>query len=118
MSANGTAERLSVARQAVAELIDIVRAEGRPGTEGWYRMLLDIRDTLADAGDATDSGNSAGAAGERALADAAAMFDALYAGPRNFSEFHIWRTDEPERLAANRRLSQLIDELESALRAA
>jgi hypothetical protein len=107
MSANGTAERLSVARQAVSELIDIVRAEGRPGTETWYRMLLDIRDTLADSTEA----------GEGALADAAEMFDALYAGPRNFSEFHIWRTDEQERLAANRRLSQLIDELESVLRA-
>ena len=102
------AERLSRARQAVAELIDIVHAEGRPGTESWYRMLLDIRDTLADSGKAD----------ERALGEAANMFAALYAGPRNFSEFHIWRTGEPERLAANRRLSQVIDELDSALRAA
>ncbi|HZB31782.1 MAG TPA: hypothetical protein VE465_16615 [Streptosporangiaceae bacterium] len=108
MSADATAERLSRAQLAVTELIDIVHAEGRPGTEAWYRMLLDMRDTLADS-TKTD---------ERALAETATMFDALYAGPRNFSEFHIWRTDEPERLAANRRLTQVVDELESALRTA
>jgi hypothetical protein len=55
MSANGTAERLARARRAVAELIEIVHAEGRPGTEAWYRMLLDIRDTLPDSADSPDS---------------------------------------------------------------
>jgi hypothetical protein len=95
-------ERISRARHAVGELIDIVHGEG-PGGETWYRMLLDIRDTL--------SGET-----PHTLTEAAAQFDALYSAPRNFSEFHIWRTDEPERLAANRRLSEIIDELEDALR--
>jgi hypothetical protein len=107
MNANGTTERISRARQAVGELIDIVHAEG-PGTEQWYRMLLDIRDTLADSERAE----------AQVLADAASMFDALYAGPRNFSEFHVSRPDEAERLAANSRLSRVIDQLESALRTA
>lgn len=107
MSTNGATERISRARQAVGELIDIVYGEG-PGTEQWYRMLLDIRDTLAHSE----------LAEERVLADAAAMFDALYAGPRNFSEFYVSRPDEAERLTANRRLSQVVDRLAGALHTA
>lgn len=105
MSAAETSRRLSRARQAVDELIDIVHGAG-PAGQNWYLMLLDIRDALADSGRPE----------EQSLTVAAGMFDALYSGPRNFSEFHVWRTDEAERLAANQRLSQVIHELESALR--
>jgi hypothetical protein len=105
MSAAETGQRVSRARQAVDELIDIVHGEG-PGGQAWYLMLLDIRDTLADSARPE----------EQKLTGAAEMFDALYSGPRNFSEFHVWRTDETERLAANQRLTTIIEELESALR--
>jgi hypothetical protein len=99
------ASRRAGAAAAVAQLIEIVRGHG-PGTETWYRTLLDLRDVLADST----------APDQASLNEASAMFDSLYAGPRNFSEFNIWREDEAERLRENRRVESIIRDLETNLR--
>jgi len=45
----------------------------------------------------------------------AERFDSMYAGGRNFSDFHIWRTDPAERVAANEELSSLVERLRDLL---
>jgi hypothetical protein len=96
--------RLSTARQAVNNLIEIVHGEG-PWAVQWYRMLLDIRDALAEKSPSPRD----------ALDTATAMFDALYAGPYNFADFYVMREDQAARVAANERLSEIIDTLRAAL---
>ncbi|MGH3391357.1 MAG: hypothetical protein ACRDOO_21010 [Actinomadura sp.] len=96
--------RLATARQAVNSLIDIVHGEG-PWAVQWSRMLLDIRDALAEEGMPSSD----------VLATVAAMFDALYEGPYNFADFYVMRDDHAARVAANERLSEIVDTLRTTL---
>lgn len=92
------------ASAAVVELMKIVSSVGY-GAEVWYRDLSDIRDVIADP-ERSD---------EIALSDASEMFDSLYDGPRNFSDFYIWRDEEAERSAANQRLEAVVSDLKRIL---
>lgn len=103
MSDDDSAHRISQARRAIDELIEIVHGEG-PWAVQWYRRLLDIRDALA----ATESPRDV-------LGTASAMFDALYSGPYNFADFHITRPDQQDRVAANQRFSEIVEELRGTL---
>jgi hypothetical protein len=103
MNEDDSARRISQARRAIDELIEIVHGEG-PWAVQWYRMLLDVRDALA----ATESPRDA-------LGTASAMFDALYSRPYNFADFYIARPDRQERIAANQRFSEIVDEVREAL---
>src|SRR5512139_3687293 len=89
--------RIAEARRAVDELLEIVQGEGR-GAAQWYRMLLDLRDALADTSDPPP----------RVLGTAAAMFDEFYAGPCNFADFYVMRASKQERVAANEHLSTVV----------
>jgi hypothetical protein len=91
--------RAVAARAGAAELADIIAGEGRAG-QVWQQRIRQIAAELGADG-------SLRAARER--------FDSLYAGGRNFSDFHIWRTDEAERIAANERLSTLVGRLRTLL---
>jgi hypothetical protein len=104
MSEDDSARRISQARRATDEVIEIVNGEG-PWAAQWYRMLLDIRDALAATGSPRD-----------VLDTASAMFDALYSGPYNFADFYVARPDQQKRIAANRRFSEIVDELREELR--
>ena len=107
MTAPDAAARRAGATAALVRLIAIVRGHG-PGAETWYRILNGMRDVLADPGVPDDV----------ALGQASGMFGALYAAPRNFSEFNIWHEDEAERLRANRELDSAITHLRQNLGAA
>ncbi|GAA1823790.1 hypothetical protein [Planosporangium flavigriseum] len=96
--------RVENARRLAAALATLVGGEGREGAV-WYRRLRDIETVLGDIGrPARDL-----------LRDAAEMLDSLYEGPRNFSDFHIYRDDPAARFDANEELSTLVSELTAAL---
>jgi hypothetical protein len=96
--------RVDTARDVARELSRIILAEGRQGLV-WQQRMRQIADDLS-VPDATD---------DERLAAARENFASLYAGGRNFSDFHIWRTDETERIAANQRLSTLVGQLRTLL---
>jgi hypothetical protein len=98
--------RVLAARGLVAELADIVERGGYEGAV-WYRKLQDIATVLGE----TDR------PAQDLLRDAAEMLDAMYEGPRNFSDFHIYRDDPVSRVAANENLAALVGELTTMLRA-
>ena len=97
-------ERIVEARQTAEELAEVIRAEGRDGLV-WQQRVRQVAADLSAPG-ATDT--------ER-LAVARERFGSLYAGGRNFADFHIWRTGEAERIAANERLSELVRRLRELL---
>lgn len=97
-------ERRATAADAVGRLIEAVRSQG-PGNQTWYLMLLDIRDILASPAPDDD-----------ALREADEMVSALYRGPRNFSEFHIWHEDEQVRIRENQKISDTVRTLRESLR--
>lgn len=94
--------RQQQARQVAGALADLLRQEG--GRDGlvWQQRLRQVAHNLS-VEDAS------------ALAVAREDFDSLYAGGRNFADFHIWRTDEAERIALNERVSELTDQLRRLL---
>jgi hypothetical protein len=104
MTAQNPGSRRQIASAAVKQLIDVTLSHG-PGAEAWYLKLLDIRDVLGSA-----------APDEDVLRDAAEMFDSLYVGPRNFSDFYIWSEDESERITENRRVEDTVRTLRDCLR--
>lgn len=98
-------ERLRVAREAITEVLGAVEREGRRGAF-WLPRLRDLRDVLHTADRPAD----------QAVADAADMFDALYAAPRdNFGDFYLEGSDQQPRAAANRQFSAVVDALDAAL---
>lgn len=104
MTAHSLAARRVAASAAVRQLIEMVTSHG-PGAEVWYRKLLDIRDVLSSA-----------TPDQEALRDAAAMFDSLYVGPRNFSDFSIWREDEAARISENQKVEDAVRALRECLK--
>jgi hypothetical protein len=96
--------RVDTAREGAVELSGILLAEGRQALV-WQQRMRQIAADLT-VPDATD--------GER-LAAARDRFDSLYAGGRNFADFHIWRADQAERIAVNERLSALVQRLRGLL---
>jgi hypothetical protein len=95
-------ERIAAARATAEELSEIIRGEGRAGLV-WQQRMRQIVDDLS----VSDTADALAAARER--------FDSLYAGGRNFADFHLWRTDESQRIAANERLSGLVKRLRELL---
>ncbi|KAB2347838.1 hypothetical protein [Actinomadura rudentiformis] len=104
MTEDALADRLASAQQAVHELVEIVHSQGRR-TLGWYLMLLDIRDALADTSKSP----------EEILSTAAAMVDAIYTGPHNFGEFFVIRSDQVEMIVANEHIEELTTRLLEAV---
>jgi len=104
MTAHSLTARREAASAAVRQLIEMVTSHG-PGAEVWYRKLLDIRDVLGST-----------MPDQEALRVAAAMFDSLYAGPRNFSDFYIWREDESARIRENQKVEDAVRTLRECLR--
>lgn len=98
--------RIDDARDTADELARVIAAEGRDGLL-WQQRLQQVAADLAVVG-----------APHREVLDAARdRFDRMYAGGRNFSDFHIWRTDPVARVAANEALSVLVERLRSLLHA-
>ncbi len=96
--------RIDAAKTTADELAAVVGGEGRDGLV-WQQRLRQVAADLAVAD-----------APEREVLDAAReRFDSMYAGGRNFSDFHIWRTDPAERVAANEELSSLVERLRDLL---
>jgi hypothetical protein len=83
-------------REVAEELADLLRREGGRDALIWQQRLREIA-AADDAAAAKD------------------VFDGMYAGGRNFADFHIWRTDEAERIALNERVSELTDRLRRLL---
>ncbi|MFE5869206.1 hypothetical protein ACFQ6V_11195, partial [Streptomyces roseifaciens] len=86
-----------------AQLAEIVHEQGRTYAF-YYLTLTDIRDILADPE------GEAGAA----LTEAAQRFDTLRR-TRNFSEFLVYADDWEQRVAANEKVKELVNELRSLL---
>ena len=83
--------------KAVAEeLAELLRREGGRDALIWRQRLFEI-------------------VGAQDAATAKDVFDGMYAGGRNFADFHIWRSDEAERIALNERVSGLTDRLRRLL---
>lgn len=96
--------RVDAAHAIAEELSRIIGIEG-PSATVWQQRLQQIAHNLS-VPDATD---------DQRLAAAREGFDSLYAGGRNFTDFHLWRTHEAERIAVNERLSQLVARLKELL---
>lgn len=103
MTLRDARSRRATAAAAADRLIEAVKL-GAPGGQAWYLMLLDIRDVLRAPGD-----------DQEALRNAAAMFAALYKGPRNFSDFYVWRDDEAERIAENNKIEDDVRTIRESL---
>jgi len=104
MNADDLRARIAAAKSATAQLAAVV-AEGGRDALVWQQRLRQIAADL----NVTD-------APERQVLDAAReRFDSLYAGGRNFSDFHLWRTDPAERITVNERLSALTEQLSKLL---
>jgi len=97
--------RVQHAALLAEKLADIVLRED-PDNLQWRHKLLDIRDVLVRA----EGGPQA------ALQNAAAMFVGMYKGPRNFSDFYIYRRDEDARIEANNKFTEMTDDLQKTLR--
>ncbi len=101
----GADARLRTAQNAITEILAAVQQQGRRGAF-WLPRLRDLRDTL----------HAPDRPAEQALADAAAMFDLLYAAPRdNFADFYLDGAETPQRAAANRQYCAAVDALNAAL---
>ncbi|MFG2006591.1 hypothetical protein ACGFNU_46340 [Spirillospora sp. NPDC048911] len=105
MSEDSLDDRLTTTRRVVDELVEILHSQGQR-TLGWYLMLLDLRDALADV-----SGSP-----QETLDTAAAMVDALYSGPHNFGEFFVVCDDQEEMITANEHAEELTARLREAVR--
>jgi hypothetical protein len=104
MSTGEMRARIDAAKTTADELAAVVGGEGRDGLV-WQQRLRQVAADLAVAD-----------APEREVLDAAReRFDSMYAGVRNFSDFHICRTDPAERVAANEELSSLVERLRDLL---
>lgn len=104
MTEDALTDRLTSARHVMHELVEIVHSQGQR-TLGWYLMLLDIRDALADASKSP----------EEVLTTVSTMVDAIYSGPHNFGEFFVVRDDQEEMIAANEHVEELITRLLEAV---
>lgn len=104
MTGKDARSRRAAAAAAAGRLAETIKLEGDPSAYAWYLKLLDIRDVLDSP-----------ASDEEALGEAAVMFDALYEGPRNFSDFNIWREDVAARVRENKRVEDDVRILEESL---
>ncbi|WP_424892073.1 hypothetical protein [Streptomyces sp. XH2] len=103
MTSRTPESRRERATAAAAQLAEIVHGEGREHAFS-YLTLTDIRDILADPESEA----------ETALTAATQRFDEL-CKTRNFSEFYVYIADWEQRVAANKRFKELVNELRSTL---
>jgi serine/threonine-protein kinase RsbW len=94
------------AGEIATELAELIGREGRSALV-WQQRFRQIAGELA-----------AEAPAPQVLAAARECFDRLYTAGRNFADFHLWRDDITERLAANEHLTALVGRLRDLLRAA
>jgi hypothetical protein len=103
MGGQDARSRRATAVAAAGRLAEAVKLGG-PSAQVWYRKLLDIRDVLGSP-----------VSDEEALGEAVVMFGALYEGPRNFSDFYIWREDEAARIRENKQIEDDVRTLRESL---
>ena len=96
--------RLAAALGLLTRLSETVLRERGDGAV-WNRYFLDMRTVL---------GMEDRPAEDR-LGEAAEIFDSMYKGPRNFTDFYLHRDDPHERVAANEQFSALVAELSTQL---